>query len=48
MFVPSHQLEQALLEAARGGRTKEVNAVLDQGADIEATIFVRHGPYCSN
>ena len=41
VFVASHQLVRALLEAARGGRTKEVIALLDQGADIEATDWVR-------
>ena len=46
MFVPSHQeLERKLLEAARGGRTEEVIALLDQGADIEATDWVRHVLY---
>ena len=49
MFVASHQeLVRALLEAARGGRTKEVIALLDQGADIAATDWVRHVLYCSN
>ena len=46
MFVPSHQeLERKLQEVARGGRTKEVIALLDQGADIEATDWVRHVLY---
>ena len=49
VFVTSHQeLVRALLEAARGGRTKEVIVLLDQGADIEATDWVRHVLYCSN
>ena len=49
MFVPSHQeLGRKLLGAAGGGRTKEVIALLDQGADIEATgDWVRHVLYCS-
>ena len=42
VFVPSHQLVWKLLAAARGGRTKEVMALLDQGTDIEATDEVRH------
>ena len=43
MFGPSLQeLGIALLFAAIGGRTKEVIAFLDQGADIEATDPVRH------
>ena len=49
LFLPIHQeLERKLLVVARGGRTKEVIALLDQGADIEATDEVRHVLYCSN
>ena len=49
MFVPSQQdLGSTLVEAAGGGRTEEVIALLDQGADIEATDWVRHVLYCSN
>ena len=49
MFVPSHQeLVRALLEAALDGRTEEVIALLDQGAGIKATDWVRHVLYCSN
>ena len=49
MFVPSHQeLEWTLVWAARFGGTKEVIALLDQGADIEATSWVRHVLYFSN
>ena len=44
MFGPSLQkLGRALQKAAEGGRTEEVIALLDQGADIEATDYwVRH------
>ena len=43
MFGPSLQdLGWALLEAARDGRTEEMIALLDQGADIEAINKVRH------
>ena len=46
VFVASHQeLVRALLEAARGDRSWEVTALLDQGADIEATNWVRHVLY---
>ena len=47
VFVPSHQeLGRKLLEVARGGRTEEVIALLDQGAYIEATgDWVRHVLY---
>ena len=50
MFGPSLQyLGRALLLAAWDGRTEEVIALLDQGADIEATgDVVRHVMYCSN
>ena len=38
MFGPSLQkLGRAIREAAGDGRTKEVIALLDQGADLEAT-----------
>ena len=43
MFRPSLQeLGRALKNAAKYGRTWEVIAFLDQGADIEATGVVRH------
>ena len=43
MFGPSLQyLGRALVEAAWDGRTEEVIALLDQGADIEAIGVVRH------
>ena len=44
MFGPSLQdLGRELVNAARNGKTEEVIALLDQGADIEATSFVvRH------
>ena len=44
MFGPSLQdLGRALREAAEYDRTEEVIALLDQGADIEATDYwVRH------
>ena len=43
MFGPSLQdLGIALLKAAGHGRTEEVIALLDQGADIEAIGVVRH------
>ena len=38
MYGPSQQgLGRALLKAAWGGSTEKVIALLDQGADIEAT-----------
>ena len=40
VFVP--YLQRALRNAAFFGRTEEVIALLDQGADIEATDVVRH------
>ena len=43
MFVPSQEdIGSKLVRAARGGRTEDVIALLDQGADIEATDEVRH------
>ena len=41
MFGPLQKLGRALVRAAHG-RTEEVIALLDQGADIEATDGVRH------
>ena len=47
MFGPSLQdLGRALRNAALNGRREEVIALLDQGADIEATNEVRHAMYC--
>ena len=43
MFVPSQEdLGSELVWAARFGLTKEVMVLLDQGADIVATDWVRH------
>ena len=43
LIGPSLQdLGRALVKAARDGRTEEVIALLDQGADIEAIGVVRH------
>ena len=43
LLVPLLQeLNRKLLEAARDGRTKEVEVLLRQGADIEYTNLVRH------
>ena len=43
LLVPSLQeLNRKLLEAARDGRTEEVEALLRQGADIDCTDEVRH------